>query len=116
MIINNYIEVLKKYTVFDGRAGRPEFWWFQLVHFAISIALAILVATTSDILGILQGIYGLGVLLPVLGVGARRLHDTGRSGWFQLMLLVPIIGWIILIILCAQRGNQYENKYGPPPA
>ncbi len=116
MIISNYIDILKKYTVFDGRAGRPEFWYFQLVHMTISAVLAILFWTISDMIRIIQIIYGLGVLLPDIAVSARRLHDTGRSGWWQLLFFIPVIGWIVLIIMWAQKGDPDENKYGPPSA
>jgi uncharacterized membrane protein YhaH (DUF805 family) len=109
-----YLDVLKKYTVFNGRAGRPEFWWFTLANVIVDIVLAIVGAA---ILGASRGralteLYGLAVLLPSLGVGIRRLHDTDRSGWWILLILIPLIGWIVLIVLYALRGTAGPNRYG----
>ena len=105
---NWYVEVLKKYAVFDGRAGREEFWMFTLVNFIISLVLHL-------ISGFLGGIYNLAVLLPSLGVGARRLHDTGRSGWWLLVGLIPIIGLIVLIVFFVQDSQAGSNEHGPNP-
>jgi uncharacterized membrane protein YhaH (DUF805 family) len=96
---DNYVSVLKRYAVFDGKAGRPEFWMFVLV----SIVLSILLGMVSQQL---SSLYSLVVLIPSLAVGARRLHDTGRSGWWQLIGLVPIIGLIVLIIFFAQPSKR----------
>ena len=105
---NWYLEVLKKYAVFEGRAGREEFWMFSLINLLISIGL-------HFISGVLGGIYNLAVLLPSLGVGARRLHDTGRSGWWLLLLLVPVIGIIVLIVFWVQESRAGSNEHGPSP-
>lgn len=113
-----YLEVLKKYTVFDGRAHRTEFWMFTLVNIIVSVALSIVdavIGTGGDYGGLLSGIYGLAVLIPSLAVGARRLHDTGRSGWWQLLALIPIVGAIILIVWFATKGHESENEHGPNP-
>jgi len=91
------------YMDFEGKAKRKPFWMFTLISFIISIILnGIGVATGLTILGT---IYGLAVLLPSLAIGARRLHDTSRSGWWQLLWLLPIIGWIILIVFWAQDSK-----------
>ncbi len=87
-----------KYADFKGRATRPEFWWFVLFTTLASLALSMVSETAS-------GLFSLATLLPYLAVGARRLHDTNRSGWWQLIWIVPLIGWIILIIWMAQEGN-----------
>lgn len=85
-----YVDVLKKYAVFSGRARRQEFWMFTLFSVIISIVLAIIDnAMGSIVLGL---VYSLAVLLPSLGVAVRRLHDTGRSGWFVLFPLIPLVG------------------------
>jgi len=113
-----YLEVLRKYAQFDGRAHRTEFWLFVLVNVAISFVLSILdviIGTDTDFGGLLGAIYGLAVLVPSLAVGARRLHDTGRSGWWQLLLLIPLIGLIILIVWWAKEGEPAPNRWGPNP-
>jgi len=92
-----------KYVTFDGRAGRSEYWWWVLFTFLVSVALGIVSET-------LQGLFSLGVLLPSLAVGARRLHDIDKSGWFLLLWLVPIIGWIILIVWAIQEGKE-PNRF-----
>ncbi|MDH3226673.1 MAG: DUF805 domain-containing protein [Thermoleophilia bacterium] len=113
-----YLEVLKKYAVFDGRAHRTEFWMFVLVSVIISIILGVLDAvfgTSGGGAGLLQGLYGLAVLLPSLAVGARRLHDIDRSGWWQLLGLIPLIGIIVLIVWWAKEGDPSSNQHGPNP-
>lgn len=113
-----YLEVLKKYTVFDGRAHRTEFWMFTLVNIIVSVVLSIVdavIGTGGDYGGLLSGVYGLAVLIPSLAVGARRLHDTGRSGWWQLIALIPIVGGIILIVWFATKGKEGANEHGPNP-
>ncbi len=98
--MNWYLEVLQKYTVFEGRAKRTEFWMFVLINFIVYIVLALIGRILGT--GILGILYSLAVLIPSLAVSARRLHDTNRSGWWLLIGLIPIIGWIILIIFWAQ--------------
>jgi uncharacterized membrane protein YhaH (DUF805 family) len=103
--------VLERYAKFDGRAGRPEFWWYALAGFIISIVLN-LFAQISDVLIILPLLYGLAVLIPGIAVGIRRLHDTGKSGWFLLIGLIPCVGPIILIVFFATAGTRGSNQYG----
>jgi uncharacterized membrane protein YhaH (DUF805 family) len=88
-----------KYVDFNGVASRPEFWWFCLFGFVVSLVLGFFSAT-------LQSIFGLLILLPQLAVGARRLHDTGRSGWWQLLLLIPLLGLIVLIVFWVQPPKR----------
>lgn len=97
-----------KYAVFDGRAKRPEYWWFALFLFLLG-------AVTSVIHEALNVIASLATLLPSLAVGARRLHDTNRSGWWQLLWIIPLIGWIVIIIFLAQEGESSDNQYGDVP-
>lgn len=99
---------LKKYAEFGGRAGRPEFWWFAL----FTLIVGLVVGMVSDILGMLVN---LGLLLPSLAVGARRLHDIGKSGWFQLIWLIPFLGWAFMIYLLVQPSVG-PNQYGEGPA
>jgi uncharacterized membrane protein YhaH (DUF805 family) len=110
--MNWYLDVLKKYAVFDGRAGRQEFWMFALIHFGVAILLSIIDAVIG--LGFLATLYFLAVLLPAVGVTIRRLHDTDRSGWWALLGLVPILG-LALLVLCALEGTPGDNQYGPAP-
>ena len=101
---------MRQYAGFDGRAIRSEFWFFWLFGFLIGIA-----ANLVDPRGGVAGLISLALLVPSLAVGARRLHDTGRSGWWQLLVFLPIIGWIVLIVWWATRGEPVANRYGPPP-
>lgn len=109
-----YLKVLKNYVGFQGRAGRKEYWMFVLIHFIVSIILSI-VESIIDLPGILTGLYGLAVLLPSLAVGIRRLHDTGRSGWWLFISLIPFIGSIILIVFACQGSQENDNQYGSIP-
>lgn len=96
-MFNNYVAVLKKYVEFSGRAGRPEFWWFVLANFLVSLLVAIVAGVIQ--VPALSNLYSLAVLLPSLAVGARRLRDAGFSPWLLLLWLIPLFGWIALIIL-----------------
>jgi uncharacterized membrane protein YhaH (DUF805 family) len=98
-----------KFADFNGRAKRPEFWWFVL--FCIIGALVLEIASSY-----ISWAFSLATLVPSLAVGARRLHDVNKSGWLQLLGLIPILGWIYLIYVCAQPGDAGDNKYGAPVA
>jgi uncharacterized membrane protein YhaH (DUF805 family) len=112
-----YTDVIKKYAVFNGRAARPEFWWFALCN-------AIVFAVIYIVVGIIAGrstgqaisdLYLLAVFLPSLGVAIRRLHDTDRSGWWYLLVFIPIIGGIVLLVFMVLASDPGPNKYGPNP-
>ncbi|MDY6783937.1 MAG: DUF805 domain-containing protein [Cyanobacteriota bacterium] len=110
-----YQEVLKKYAVFSGRAGRREYWYFFLCNLLISFGLAVIDGILNSLvqgIGVLGVIYSLAVFVPSLAVAVRRLHDTGRSGWFLLLGLIPLIGAIIVIVFLASKGDPDTNKYG----
>jgi uncharacterized membrane protein YhaH (DUF805 family) len=92
-----------KYADFNGCASRPEFWWWVLFAF-------IATAVFGSISPRLSSAFSLVTLLPGIAVTSRRLHDTDRSGWLQLLWLIPIVGWILLIIWCAEPGKS--NRYG----
>lgn len=111
--MNWYLAVLKKYADFSGRARRKEFWMFVLFNFIIAIVLGIVDAVIG--IPILGGLYALAVLIPSIAVGARRLHDIGRTGWWQLIAIVPLIGIIVLIVFFVLDGNPGDNQYGPNP-
>lgn len=108
-----YVGVLKKYVEFSGRARRKEYWMFFLVNFVIALALAVVDAVLG--FGLLGGLYALAVLLPSLAVTVRRLHDTGRTGWWVLIGLVPLIGIIVILIFMVLEGQPGDNAYGPDP-
>jgi len=113
-----YLKVLRQYADFNGRARRTEYWMFTLFSVIISVVLAILdsvLGASAGGFGLLQGLYALAVLLPSLAVGARRLHDTGRSGWWLLIGLIPLIGAIVLIVFFVIDGDRGPNAYGPDP-
>lgn len=103
----------RKYVDFTGRASRPEYWWFVLSYVLAYVAALIIDAAIGTPFFAL--VVALGYLLPMLAAGVRRLHDTGRSGWWLLISLVPIVGGIILIVLLALEGERGPNRYGPPP-
>ena len=103
-----YLQALRKYAVFSGRARRKEYWMFVLVHIIISIVIFI-------IGNFAVGLYGLAIIIPAFAVAIRRLHDTGRSGWWLLVNCVPIIGWTILFIWLVKDSDEGENQYGPNP-
>jgi uncharacterized membrane protein YhaH (DUF805 family) len=114
--------VLENYAVFTGRAGLGEFWWFALASFVIYIGLFIvggILGAIADfflvLLSIAYFVYAIGIIIPSLAVAVRRLHDTGRSGWWYFIGLVPFVGWIILLVFLASRGNPGPNEYGPEP-
>jgi uncharacterized membrane protein YhaH (DUF805 family) len=109
-----YLEVLKKYAVFTGRARRKEYWMFSLINAVITILIMIIegVVGSPSILGT---IYGLAVLLPAIAVSVRRLHDTDRTGWWLLIALIPIIGAIVVLVFMVLDSQEGENQYGPNP-
>ena len=108
-----FIEVLKKYAVFSGRARRKEYWMFALFAGIIYVVFAVLGVVTKQ--SWLVAIPYLGFLLPGLAVTARRLHDTGRSGWWILFGLAPLVGGITLFVFSVLDSEPGDNKYGPNP-
>lgn len=140
--MNWYIGVLKKYIDFNGRARRREYWFFHLFNMLFYIACAFIdfslgsgtteiastsmpldggsmdsmsIASESSGFGLFTVVYMLATFLPSLGVLFRRLHDTGRSGWWWLIGLIPIIGAIVLLIFLLEDSQANSNQYGPNP-
>ena len=118
--MNWYLEVLKKYAVFSGRARRKEYWYFSLFNLLITIVLAVIDGMTGTLIaeaniGLLGGIYALAILIPFLAVSVRRLHDTDRSGWWLLIVLIPLIGAIVILVFMVQDSKPNENQYGSNP-
>lgn len=117
-----YLKVLRQYADFSGRSRRTEFWMFVLFNVIAGIILNILdnalgltYGPEGATSGYLSAIYGLAVLIPSLAVGARRLHDTGRTGWWQLIAFIPLVGAIILIVFWASDGQRGPNQHGVNP-
>lgn len=115
-----YIKCLtEKYADFEGRARRSEFWYFALFNIIAAIVINIVAGILTNVIGeaaaFLGLLYSLATLLPNLSVAARRLHDTGRSGWWQLIGIIPLIGFIVLLIFYTQDSSFDRNEYGPNP-
>jgi uncharacterized membrane protein YhaH (DUF805 family) len=109
--------VFNKYAVFSGRSLRSEFWYWELFGILASIVLSIVDSALFNSNfggnGPLGALFGLATVVPSLAVGARRLHDTNKSGWWQL-LAVTVVGLIPLIIWFCQPGTPGKNNYGGP--
>ena len=117
-----FIYCFKNYAKFDGRAGRPEYWFYALFSTLIFFILQFL----SSILGFqyamnelitvypLASIWQVVTFVPSLAVGVRRMHDINRSGFWLLFLLLPLIGWLLIMIFALLKGNDDDNDYGSP--
>ncbi|OIO45154.1 MAG: hypothetical protein AUJ41_00820 [Candidatus Pacebacteria bacterium CG1_02_43_31] len=111
--MENYKTVFKKYSVFSGRSNKAEYWNFFWSNLAISVALSLfskIIGNDSNLLGML---YSLVIFLPSTALSIRRLHDIGKTGWMLLVSLIPVAGFIWLLILMATDGDTEENEYGP---
>ena len=121
---------LRRYAEFSGRSRRKEFWLFFLFQFLVSAAIGIVFGRPSYEQyggffgfstsltgpgGVVQNLFGLAMFIPSLAVSVRRLHDIDRSGWFLLLLLVPILGWFTLLVMYCLDGNRGYNRFGPDP-
>jgi uncharacterized membrane protein YhaH (DUF805 family) len=117
----------RRYAVFSGRAVRPEYWYWVLFMYLLYIPLTFWAVTTSSLatwdseatfspgVAAVIGLVGLALLLPSWAVLVRRLHDTGRSGWFVFIGLIPLVGWIILLVTLATHGTPGPNQFGADP-
>ena len=123
------VRPFKKYADFSGRASRGEFWWFTLALFAVNVVLSILGnlgngGGFTTFMGLVSGLVGLATLVPGIALTVRRLHDINKSGLMALVALIPLVGWIWLIILNATATypgpTQYDNQagaaYSPVPS
>lgn len=112
-----YMTALKKYAVFSGRSRRREFWWFVLVNAIIGAIFQCLGNDQNDpnFWNFIGWLYGLAVLIPSIAVQVRRLHDTGRTGWWWFIGLVPLVGWIVLVVFDLFDSEPGPNEYGPNP-
>ncbi len=110
--MEHFLDAFKKYADFSGRATRKQYWMFVLFYMIIYIALGVIdVLLQTFVLGL---IFSLALFIPSISIAARRLHDTGRTGWWQLIYLVPLIGLIVMIVFLVQDSHD-ENQYGPNP-
>ena len=115
--MNWYLKCLQQYGYLNGRARRSEYWYFSLFNFIIAFAIGFLLTpilgpTISIRIGY---IYGFAVFIPSVAVGVRRLHDIGKSGWFILLSLIPLVGPIVLLIFYCMDSEPGENQWGPNP-
>lgn len=119
-----YLKVLKEYTTFSGRARRSEYWFFVLFNLIFAIIAMVIdnilgtkfeIGSQSLPYGYIYLLYVLAVFIPGLAVLVRRLHDVGKSGWWFLICLIPIVGWIWILVLLFTDSNSGENKYGANP-
>jgi uncharacterized membrane protein YhaH (DUF805 family) len=110
--------VYSNYFNFQGRARRSEYWWFYLFYVIVILVLSVLAGALGDagvIFGVLYLVFLLGTIIPMLAAGVRRLHDTGRSGWWILIGLIPLVGAIVLLIFFVGDSQAGPNQYGDNP-
>ena len=120
---NYFVDTIKnQYADFEGRASRSQYWYFQLFSFIISMVLSTVgavLAGVSDTLAMiptgLSFIFSLALIIPSIGLAVRRLHDTGKSGWFLFLALIPLLGAIALLVFFCTDSTPGENEYGPNP-
>lgn len=115
MTMEWYFTVLRKYAVFAGRARPKEYWMFVLISAVVVLVLGIVNGLMGADVPALPLYYTLAVVLPGLAVTVRRLHDTDRSGWWLLILLVPIVGAIVFLVFMATPGGEMANRFGASP-
>jgi uncharacterized membrane protein YhaH (DUF805 family) len=110
-----YIKVIKQFSDFNGRASRKEYWMYTLINTLIEIGFIWFDQLIDPGFGMLSIIYSLAMMIPGVAVAVRRLHDVNKSGWMFLLNLLPIIGWIWLLVLFFTEGTKGENKFGSDP-
>ena len=115
----NFTDAIKSgfnnYVGFTGRARRSEYWYWILFVVIVSFAVGLLGGVNSDFSNVISGIVSLALFLPGLAMAVRRLHDTNRSGWFVLLALIPLVGFIILLVFYVQGGTPGDNRFGANP-
>ncbi len=111
---NFFTRVFSQYTDFTGRDSREQYWMFILFYMIIYIGLTVVDSILTG--GLLGMLFSLALLIPSIAIATRRLHDIGKSGWWQLIVLIPLIGLIVLIVWLATPGVKEENQYGESPS
>jgi uncharacterized membrane protein YhaH (DUF805 family) len=115
-----YLEAIRQYAAFSGRSRRKEYWYFVLFNFLISAGLGVVAGVAGAVVGAewlgfaVVMLYFLAVLTPAVAVTIRRLHDTGRSGWWILLGVVPVLGLVMLFFMF-QGSEAGQNRFGPNP-
>jgi uncharacterized membrane protein YhaH (DUF805 family) len=107
-----FLDAFRRYADFTGRATRQQYWMYVLIYVVISVVLSIIDAAIGTM--VLAAIFSVVMLVPSISIATRRLHDTGRTGWWQLIGFIPFLGIIILLVFLVQDSHG-ENKYGPNP-
>ncbi|MFD0316565.1 DUF805 domain-containing protein [Streptomyces flavalbus] len=111
-----FIAALKKYAEFSGRARRKEYWMFMLIAALIYVVLIVVGLAVGGAEAVwIPGIFGIAMLVPGLAVAVRRLHDIGRTGWWLLVGVIPIVGDIVLLVFSCLDSQPGVNKHGPNP-
>ncbi|WP_244847905.1 DUF805 domain-containing protein [Caballeronia sp. SL2Y3] len=111
------VALIEKFAIFNGRARRSEYWYFQLFAGIVAGVAMVLMGMNEDSLPVISlvTVVVLALFLPSLAVTVRRLHDTGRSGWFYLVAFVPLVGGILVFVWTCSRGTEGVNRYGSDP-
>ena len=113
-----YVDAWRNFGNFEGRSSRPAYWYFALVHLIISfmcLFLDVAVFRSADDVPVLSILYALATFIPGLSLSVRRLHDTGRSGWWLLVEVVPVVGQLVLLLFLVSASQPGDNRYGPTP-
>ena len=113
-IVDYYLSAWKNAFVYSGRARRSEYWYFVLGNFIVALILSIL-AGVLYVLSFLSGLYSFAVIFPTIALSVRRLHDISKSGWFYLFILIPLVGWIFILVWACTDSTPGPNQYGPNP-
>jgi len=114
-MIEAYKKFLRNYTNFSGRSTRSDYWWVVLANFLIGFVIGFVGGLTGadKLVTVLTTVYELAIIVPAIALVIRRLHDINKSGWYYFMILIPIVGWIIVLVyLCTPSVNE-NNNYGP---
>ncbi|RFA31001.1 hypothetical protein CAI21_03235 [Alkalilimnicola ehrlichii] len=109
--MQHFLDAIKQYADFSGRATRTQYWMYILFYMIFYVVAAVIDAVIG--IGIFTAVYALGLLIPSLAIAARRLHDTNRSGWWQLIALVPLVGLVLIYFLVLDSDD--DNRFGPNP-
>lgn len=118
-MVSYYKDAFRHYADFQGRAHRPAYWYFALGNFIVAFVLGFVLGFIGGLIHApsiteLAYLYSLAALLPGIAVGVRRLHDTGRSAWWLLIGLIPLVGSIVLLVFLCLRGQETANRWGEP--